>query len=66
MSGTVRKSLEQIRREGGGRVDHDKLASFSEDDIERMAEADDSADPITGKTLGEARIVKPYRPAKTA
>ena len=36
----LRKSLEPIRRESGGEVDHEFLDSLTDDDIERIAEAD--------------------------
>jgi hypothetical protein len=39
--GTVKRSNEEIRL-GRGRVDLDKLATFTEADIERFAREDDS------------------------
>ena len=37
---TIRKSREQIKKEGGGKVNRAKLDSFTDADIERMAEED--------------------------
>lgn len=60
---TKRKDLDQIRKEGGGKVDLKKLKSFSEKDIERMAKEDDE-DASFPKNAKPVRVVKPYEPAK--
>ncbi|HEY2477063.1 MAG TPA: helix-turn-helix domain-containing protein [Candidatus Cybelea sp.] len=51
---TVRRTNQEIRK-NRGRVDAKKIASFSEDEIERFALEDDSG---TGE-LGEPRYVPP-------
>jgi hypothetical protein len=61
---TTRKTLEQIRREGGGYVDREKLDSLTEEEIERMAEEDGTGGEITEDVLKRARIVKPYFPER--
>jgi len=37
---TAPKSFDRLRRDGGDEVDHDFLDSLTDDDIERLAEAD--------------------------
>jgi hypothetical protein len=57
---TARKSLEQIRREGGGQRDRRRLDALSEADIERMAEDDATPEP-SQDDLAHARVVRPYQ-----
>ena len=49
---TVRKSLEQIRREGGGQLDRRRLDALSEADARPEPSQDD---------LAHARVVRPYQ-----
>lgn len=56
----VRKSLDQIERDGGGRVDWDKIRNTSDDDITRqIAEDPDTAPELTEEDLEHAWIVFP-------
>ncbi len=43
----VRKTLEQIKAEGGGRFDKEKFDSFTDADIERMIDEDPELAPRT-------------------
>lgn len=43
----VRKTLEQIKAEGGGRFDKEKFESFTDADIERMIDEDPDLAPRT-------------------
>ena len=43
----VRKTLQQIRAEGGGRFDKEKFDSFTDADIERMIDEDSDLAPRT-------------------
>lgn len=43
----VRKTLEQVKAEGGGRFDKAKFDSFTDADIERMIDADPDLAPRT-------------------
>ena len=61
---TVRKSLEQIRREGGGQVDRARLDAFTEADIERMAEEDDTL--LSDDELEQVQVVHPAKKQKAA
>jgi hypothetical protein len=61
---TVRKSLEQIRREGGGRVDRTRLGRHSEADVARMAAGDDTAEP-EDTDLDKVQVVRPGRKQDT-
>ena len=61
---TVRKSLEQIRREGGGQVDRARLDAFTEADIERMAAEDDTL--LSEDELEEVQVVYPAKAQKAA
>ena len=61
---TVRKSLEQIRREGGGQVDRARLDAFTEADIERMAAEDDSF--LSDEELEQVQVVHPAKTKKAA
>lgn len=61
---TVRKSLEQIRREGGGQVDRARLDALTEADIERMAAEDDSF--LSDEELEQVQVVHPAKTKKAA
>lgn len=56
----VRKTLAQIRAEGGGRFDKEKFDSFTDADIERMIDEDPDLAPRTETLLSyfEARDVR--------
>jgi putative transcriptional regulator len=43
----VRKTLEQVKAEGGGRFDKEKFDSFTDADIERMIDEDPDLAPRT-------------------
>ena len=61
------KSLDQIRREGGGKVDRAKLDSTTEADIKRqIAEDADTAPDLSTWDLSKARVVRPMRKKVTA
>jgi hypothetical protein len=56
------KSLDQIRREGGGRVDRAKMDRTSDADIKRqIAEDTDTAPDMSTWDLSKARVVRPLR-----
>ena len=59
---TTRKRLEDIRKEGGGKVDAAKLDGLSEADIERMVE-EDREDASFPRKAKPARITRPRAPA---
>jgi len=56
----VRKTLEQIKAEGGGRFDREKFKSFTDADIERMIDEDPDLAPRTETLVPilEAREVR--------
>lgn len=55
---TVRKSLEQVRREGGGRVDRRRFEQHTESDVERMAAEDDTLESLD-EALENVQLVQP-------
>ena len=65
MSGTVHKTLEQIREEGGGYIDAQKVDAQTEEEVERQAKEDGTDEAITEDVLKRARIVKPYYAPET-
>jgi hypothetical protein len=56
----VRKTLEQIRREGGGRVDRARLDVITDAEIQTMIDADDAGE-LTADQAHGARLVKPAK-----
>lgn len=61
------KSFEQIRREGGGKVDRATLDSTTDADIERqIAEDPDTAPDLSTLDPKKARVVRPMRKRVTA
>ena len=60
---TVRKSLEQICREGGGRVDRNRLDAFSDTEVETMAAEDETSEPDAD--ADPVQVVRPVQRDKT-
>jgi putative transcriptional regulator len=56
----VRRTRAEIIRSGGGRVNREKLRSFTEEDIERMSVEDDDTPPE--HLRGPVRLVDPTAP----
>jgi len=56
----VRKTLEQVKAEGGGRFDKEKFDSFTDADIERMIDEDPDLAPRTETLMPyfEARDIR--------
>jgi putative transcriptional regulator len=55
----VRTSMREILKRGGGRVDWEKVRSFTEEDIERMREEDDE---LPDSRWGPPRLIDPTAP----
>lgn len=59
----MRKSLDEIRKEGGGRVNRAKVDSATGTDIDHMAE-EDREEEVFPKAQRPTRVSRPYEPAK--
>ena len=59
----MRKTSEQIKAGGGGTIDPEKFDSFTEEDIERMAQ-EDGENKYFPKDRKPTRVSRPVRPVK--
>lgn len=60
---TTRKTADQITAEGGGRIDAGKFDSFSETEIERMAQ-EDGEEEFFPRGLKPVRVARPPEAAE--
>ena len=60
--GTVRRSLSEIRKRGGGRVDWARVDATTEEDIQKMIESDPDTAPNMGVGRDWRRVITPRVP----
>lgn len=60
---TTRRTADEVRAVGGGRIDPQKLESFTETDIERMAK-EDGEDEFFPRDLKPVRVSRPPQAAE--
>ncbi len=59
---TVRRSLSEIRKRGGGQVDWARVDATTEEDIQKMIESDPDTAPNMGVGRDWRRVITPQSP----
>jgi putative transcriptional regulator len=58
----VKRSLAEIRRRGGGKVDWERVDATTDEDIQRMIESDPDIAPDLSVNRGWRKVITPYVP----
>lgn len=59
---TVRRSLDEIRRRGGGKVDWERVDATTEEDIQKMIESDPDTAPDMAVNRDWRKVITPRVP----